>query len=38
VVADKNAKSVRFAFVTHNIKDFSATNVNNRLPHPDIAA
>ena len=38
VVADKNAKNVRFAFVTHNIKDFSATTKDNTLPHPDIAA
>lgn len=37
-VADKNAANVRFAFVTHNINDFSATGVNNALPHPDIAA
>jgi hypothetical protein len=31
------AKGERFAFVTHNTKDFSATNTNNKLPHPDIA-
>ncbi len=31
------AKGDRFAFVTHNTKDFSATNTNNKLPHPDIA-
>jgi uncharacterized protein YoxC len=36
-VAEKNAKNVRYAFVTHNTKDFSATNVNNTTPHPDIA-
>jgi hypothetical protein len=29
---------VRFAFVTHNTKDFSHPNANNRLPHPDFAA
>lgn len=27
----------RFAFVTHNIKDFSASNSDTRLPHPDLA-
>lgn len=27
----------RFAFVTHNVKDFSHPNANNKLPHPDIA-
>ena len=26
---------VRFAFVTHNTKDFSHPNADNRLPHPD---
>jgi hypothetical protein len=31
------ARGDRFAFVTHNTKDFSATNTNNKLPHPDIA-
>lgn len=36
----KGAQSVgfRFAFVTHNTKDFSHPAGNNRLPHPDIAA
>lgn len=28
----------RFAFVSHNHKDFSQPNGNNQLPHPDIAA
>jgi hypothetical protein len=28
----------RFAFVTHNVKDFSHLHANNKLPHPDIAA
>jgi hypothetical protein len=28
----------RFAFVTHNTKDFSHPNASNKLPHPDIAA
>jgi hypothetical protein len=27
----------RCVFVTHNVKDFSATNAHQRLPHPDIA-
>jgi hypothetical protein len=31
------AKGVRFAFVTHNVKDFSTTAGDTRLPHPDIA-
>lgn len=26
---------VRFAFVTHNVKDFSHPTSDNRLPHPD---
>jgi predicted nucleic acid-binding protein len=34
---DKTAKGVRFVFVTHNKKDFSAPNANDKLPHPDIA-
>lgn len=29
---------VRFAFVTHNTKDFSHPNADSRLPHPDFAA
>lgn len=31
-------EGVRFAFVTHNTKDFSATGADIRLPHPDIAS
>ena len=31
------AKGVRFGFVTHNVKDFSAVTGDNRLPHPDLA-
>lgn len=27
----------RFAFVTHNLKDFSHPAANHKLPHPDIA-
>lgn len=34
----KPKAGTRFAFVTHNTKDFSHQNVNNKLPHPDIAA
>lgn len=26
----------RFAFVTHNIKDFSQPNANDKFPHPDM--
>lgn len=29
--------AVRFAFVTHNVKDFSHPTADNRLPHPDLA-
>lgn len=36
-VRGKNAAGVRFAFVTHNTKDFSHPNANDKLPHPDIA-
>jgi PIN domain len=28
----------RFAFVTHNVNDFSDIKVNNKAPHPDIAS
>jgi hypothetical protein len=28
---------LRFAFVTHNTKDFSQPGADNRLPHPDLA-
>jgi hypothetical protein len=37
LVAGKHP-GVRFAFVTHNTKDFSHPNADNRLPHPDFAA
>ena len=36
-VAAKPSRVSRFAFVTHNVKDFSHPNGNNKLPHPDIA-
>ena len=29
---------LRFAFITHNTKDFSHPTGDNRLPHPDIAS
>jgi hypothetical protein len=38
VVRGTKAAGTRFAFVTHNTKDFSHPNANNKLPHPDIAA
>ncbi|MGB7912528.1 MAG: PIN domain-containing protein [Desulfobaccales bacterium] len=34
----KAKAGTRFAFVTHNTKDFSHPNASNKLPHPDIAA
>lgn len=37
LVAAKHS-DVRFAFVTHNTKDFSHPNADNRLPHPEFAA
>jgi hypothetical protein len=37
-IGSKPAPGSRFAFATHNTKDFSQPNANNQLPHPDIAA
>jgi hypothetical protein len=37
-VAAKATPGSRFAFVTHNTKDFSKQNANNKVPHLDIAA
>jgi len=37
LLKSESARGVRFAFVTHNVKDFSAVGGDNRLPHPDIA-
>ena len=34
----KKTPGIRFAFVTHNTRDFSHVGVNNKLPHPDIAS
>ena len=36
-IGAKSAVGQRFAFVTHNIKDFSLPAGNDKLPHPDIA-
>lgn len=42
IYADAVAATVpagsRFAFVTHNTKDFSHPSASNKLPHPDIAS
>jgi hypothetical protein len=37
VVAAKSPAGSRFAFVTHNTKDFSHPAASNTLPHPDMA-
>jgi len=34
-VRDKREAGVRFAFVTHNKRDFSIENGNHKMPHPD---
>ncbi len=34
-VQNKDSTGVRFAFVTHNKKDFSLPNGNEKIPHPD---
>ncbi len=34
-VSDKTASGVRFAFVTHNHRDFSTENGNHKMPHLD---
>lgn len=38
LVRERGSRGVRFAFVTHNTKDFSHPTGNNALPHPDIGA
>jgi len=38
VISDPSGEETRFAFVTHNSKDFSEPNGDRRNPHPDIAA
>lgn len=37
-VGVKATTGTRFAFVTHNTKDFSHPNASNKLSHPDLAA
>jgi hypothetical protein len=37
-VEAQGTAGTRFAFVTHNTKDFSHPNASQKLPHPDIAA
>ncbi len=37
-VAGRSGKKKRFAFVTHNSKDFGEPNGDRRKPHPDIAS
>lgn len=37
VLADREGEEV-FAFVTHNIHDFSQKGADTRVPHPDLAA
>ena len=36
-IKDKNTRGIRFAFITHNTKDFSHPTADNRFPHPDIS-
>jgi hypothetical protein len=36
-VASTQMRGIRFAFVTHNVNDFSQPSGDNRVPHPDIA-
>jgi hypothetical protein len=37
-VRDKAVSGVRFAFVTHNKRDFSIEHGNHKMPHPDFAS
>ena len=37
VVSATAAAGLRFAFITHNTKDFSHPNASDKLPHPDLA-
>jgi len=37
IVTETRTRGTRFAFVTHNTKDFSLTTGDNRLPHEDTA-
>lgn len=36
-VQDENSNAVKFSFVTHNKRDFSLPNGNDKIPHPDFA-
>ncbi len=36
-VAAKATAGTRFAFITHNTRDFGHANASNKLPHPDMA-
>jgi hypothetical protein len=36
-IRDKASTGVRFAFVTHNTKDFSDPQGSDKIPHPDLA-
>jgi hypothetical protein len=38
LIGGRESKTKRFAFVTHNSKDFSEPNGDRRMPHPDIAS
>lgn len=38
IVRTRGEAGDRFAFVTHNTKDFSHPSGSNKLPHPDIAS
>jgi hypothetical protein len=38
IVGAKATPGIRFAFVTHNTKDFSHPSMSNKVPHPDIAS
>jgi hypothetical protein len=37
-VTDNKKAGNRFAFITHNVKDFSQARADNKLPHTDLAA
>lgn len=36
-IQDRQQSGIRYSFVTHNKNDFSVTNGNERIPHPDFA-
>jgi len=36
-VTNERSRGTRFCFITHNTKDFSDPNGDNRRPHPDLA-